>query len=59
MTEEALRSVVREALLRVANNVAKHIIQRDGWTADDQCFQIDLRHAEDEIVEFCQRTINN
>lgn len=42
--------VVEAALMRVANNVAKHIIQRDGWTEDDTCFQIDLRQAQAEIL---------
>jgi hypothetical protein len=48
---EELRQAIQSALLRVAENVAKHIIQRDGWDKSDKCFNIDLRAAEDEIMD--------
>ncbi len=40
---------IERALLRVADNVAKHEIQRGGWTADDKCFVVDLRESQREI----------
>jgi ribosomal protein S18 acetylase RimI-like enzyme len=46
-----LQDAVHKALLIVAENVAKHIIQRDGWHSEDQCFQVDLREAEQLILD--------
>lgn len=44
-----LHAAIRSALLRVARNVAKHTIQRAGFTPEDECFQVDLTAAEQEI----------
>jgi hypothetical protein len=41
---------VRAALLRVAENVAKHVIGRSGWHPGDECFEVDLRAAEAELL---------
>lgn len=54
LSEEGLRAAVQSALLRVAKNVAKHVIQRSGWREDDECFQVDLREAEEEIMKVCR-----
>lgn len=43
------RSAVQSALLRVAENVAKHTIQRDGWHPGDECFLVDLTASEAEL----------
>ena len=42
---------IARALLLISDNVAKHIITRDGWTPDDRCYRIDLREAEEIIWE--------
>lgn len=47
---EGIRKAVEDSLLQVAANVAKHVIQRDGWHADDKCFQVDLQAATERIV---------
>lgn len=52
-----LAQAVREALLQVAHNVAKHIIQRDGWTEDDECFQVDLCEAEEKLRQMLEAEI--
>jgi hypothetical protein len=44
--------VIRAALLRVAENVMKHERQRSGWSADDACFEVDLRESERELLGF-------
>lgn len=42
---------IEAALLRVAENVAKHTIQRTaGWEPGDPCFRVDLREAQAEIM---------
>jgi hypothetical protein len=42
---------VRSALLRVADNVAKHVVQRTGLhDPDDRCFVADLRESEAELL---------
>ncbi len=48
--EQDFREVVEAALLKVADNVAKHLINRSGWHQSDKCFQIDLREAEESIL---------
>ncbi len=48
---EATTVRIRRALMRVATNVAKHEIQRSGWSSDDECFLIDLRDSESEIEQ--------
>jgi hypothetical protein len=45
-----LRAAVRAALLQVADSVAKHTIQRSGFSPDDPCFLVDLREAEARLV---------
>lgn len=45
------QEIIRSALLRVADNVAKHVIQRSGWTESDVCFQADLRESEQELTD--------
>lgn len=51
---EYLRAAVHKGLLHVADNVAKHLIQRAGWHEDDECFQVDLRQAEADILAAIQ-----
>lgn len=53
-TTEELRDAVEAPLLRVAENVAKHCLQRAGWRKDDECFVIDLRRSQDAIVAVVQ-----
>lgn len=48
--------IVREALLQVARNVAKHLIQRSGWHEGDECFQLDLREAEESLLGLTHAT---
>lgn len=45
-----LSATIESALLRIADSIAKHLIQRDDWTADDPCFVVDLRAAQAEIL---------
>lgn len=40
---------VEKALLKVAGNVAKHLLQGKPWSEEDACFKIDLREAETEL----------
>lgn len=47
---EGIRKAVEDSLVQVSANVAKHVIQRDGWHADDKCFQVDLQAATERIV---------
>lgn len=37
-------------LLAVAGSVAKHIVCRSGWDEMDECFQTDLREAENQLA---------
>ena len=50
-----LAAAVEAALLRAAHNVAKHIVQRDGWDEKDECFQVDLRAAQTELMAYINR----
>lgn len=43
------REIIEKALIRVCENVAKHIVNREGWDKNDDCFQIDLKKSVDEI----------
>lgn len=47
---EAVKKAIRESLLQVADNVAKHIIQRVGFSIHDRCFEFDLREAEERLL---------
>ncbi len=51
----AIQHVVEGALIRVADNVAKHTVSRTGWDADDKCFQVDLRQSVAEIMDVVPR----
>lgn len=51
MKPEERAAVIRRVLLRVAENVAKHTVQRSGWSADDECFNVDLRESERELQD--------
>lgn len=51
MTVAARLAAIHRALLLVAENVAKHIIQRDGFHQDDPCFRVDLREAEQGLAD--------
>ena len=46
--------VIEKALLRVARNVMKHMMNRDGHCDDDECFQIDLRLSERELTQLVE-----
>lgn len=50
MSTPTPEEVVRAALLRVAENVAKHMVGRSGWHTGDACFEVDLRAAESELL---------
>jgi hypothetical protein len=54
-TPEEIVARIRTALLRVADNVARHEIQRGGWEPDDECFQIDLKASETELAGLYQK----
>lgn len=43
-----------KVLLEVAKNIAKHLINRDGWTPDDTCFQVDLTDASVKLALYIQ-----
>jgi hypothetical protein len=51
----AEREAVEATLLRVARNVVKHCVTRDGWHEGDECFQLDLRAAEAELLAMADR----
>jgi hypothetical protein len=50
-------STLKEALLLIADNIAKHIIIRQGYSPDDACFQVDLQEAEKMIQEIIREEI--
>lgn len=47
----AAQAAIEKALLRIADNIAKHFINRDGWSKDDSCFQMDLRQSQAELTQ--------
>lgn len=49
--------VLRQVLLSIAENVAKHIVCRNGWSPDDKCFVVELEAAERQLVDLCGRRI--
>lgn len=52
-----LRQAVENALMKVAHNVQKHEIGRSGWQPNDECFILDLREAEEEILNTLEQEI--
>lgn len=46
----AFGDAVERSLTRVADSVARHVIQGDGLPPDDVCFNIDLRDSQKEII---------
>ena len=43
-------AAIRRGLIRVADSVAKHLIVRGGLVEGDECFEVDLRESEEEIL---------
>jgi hypothetical protein len=57
-TEAAVQSAIREALLRVADSVARHVVTRAGWTPDDPCFVVDLRQSEADLLDVVRAAVS-
>jgi len=49
-----LHAAVEDALLTMADSVAHHLLERSGWKAKDECFQISLKKAQAEIEAACR-----
>jgi len=48
---EAFQQEIEAALLKIADNIYKHVVQRSGWNKDDECFRLDLREAQESLTK--------